>query len=209
MGNGQNAFAVFSAQRRVDAESLDITQYSYRTPNALFLTHGPYYIEIIASEASERALYSMKMVAENFIRHTVTETVAIHEQNLFPEQDLVANSIALIATDAFGYERLNQIYTAEYELNDGNIMAYLSRRQTPEEAKELAAGYRDFLITFGGQIIDMELSIREAHLVEILDTYEIFFSYGHFMAGVREAAGKEQARQLAMRLYDKLKGDER
>ena len=36
MGNNQNAFSVFSAQRREDAESLGLTQHAYRTSNALF-----------------------------------------------------------------------------------------------------------------------------------------------------------------------------
>lgn len=46
MGSGQNAFAVFSAQRRENAESLDFTQYAYSSPNAVFLTHGlPYLVE--------------------------------------------------------------------------------------------------------------------------------------------------------------------
>ena len=56
MANGQNAFSVFSAQRREDGVSLDITPHSYRTSNALFMVHGSYYAEIIASEATERGV---------------------------------------------------------------------------------------------------------------------------------------------------------
>ena len=204
MGSGRNAFAVFSAQRRENAESLDITQYAYSSPNALFLVHGQFYIELIASQASDQGIQSMQLLAVAFIRNTQAETITIAEQDLFPEQDLTDDSIALIAADAFGYEQLDQVYTAEYHLNEGPLMAYLSRRQSPGEAQELAVSYGNFLLNFGGRNIEQQLSIKNAQMIEILDTYEIIFSYGPLLAGVREAASREQAEDLAIRLYHQI-----
>jgi hypothetical protein len=205
MGNGQNAFAVFSAQRREGAATLDLTPYAYRTQNALFLVHGSFYIEMIASEATDLASDTMKLLAENFIHNTVAQTVAIQEKDLFPVQGLVADSISLISADAFGFDRLNQVYTAEYELGQERLMAFLSRRPENRAAQDLASAYLKFLETFGGQSLDADLAIKDAKLVEILETYEVIFSCGPFMAGVREAASKEQAMNLAVQLYDKLK----
>jgi hypothetical protein len=205
MGNGQNAFSVFSAQRREGAASLDLTPYAYRTQNALFLVHGPFYVEIIASEATDRAFRPMKLLAENFIGDTPTRTVTLQERDLFPMPGLVADSISLISADAFGFDRLNQIYTAEYEIEEGRMMAFLSRRQETREAQELASAYHKFLVTFGGRNIDANLPIKDAKLLEILETYEVIFSYGPFIAGVREAEDKEQAMNLALQLYEKLR----
>ena len=205
MGGGHNAFAVFSAQRRENAESLDFTQYAYRSPNAVFLVHGQYYIELIASLASSQVIQSMETLALAFIRNTQTETITIAEQDLFPKQDLIADSISLIAADAFGYEQLNQVYTAEYRLNDEPLMAYLSRRQTPREAQELASAYGKFLINFGGQKLEQQLPIKNAQLTEILDTYEIIFYYGPFLAGVREATTRVQAAKLAIQLFNQIR----
>jgi hypothetical protein len=204
MDSGQNAFSVFSAQRREGAAALDLTPYAYRTANALFLVHGRFYVEIIASESTDHAFNPMKLLAENFIRNTVTQNVEIQEKDLFPMQGLVTDSISLISADAFGFERLNQIYTAEYELGQQRLMAFLSRRQEIRAAQELASAYQKFLESFGGQPIDANLPIKDAQLVEILETYEVIFSCGPFMAGVREAGSKEQAINLARRLYEKL-----
>jgi hypothetical protein len=206
MGNGQNAFSVFSAQRREDAEALDFGQYSYRTPNALFLVQGQYYIEIIASEASDLGLQPVKTLARTFIANNPTESTTIDEMKLFPPEHLVVDSISLISTDAFGYEGLDKVYTAEYKSDEGSLMAYLSRRQTIEEAGKLASAYRDFLMAFGGQNLDTTLPIKNSKMVEILETYEIIFSFGPFLAGVREAVDEEQAKNLAIQLYHKLKG---
>lgn len=207
MGTNQNAFSVFSAQRRQDAESLDLAQYAYRTPNALFLIHGRHYIEIIASKVSDQMLQSGKMMARTFIRNTPAEVEIVNEKDLFPKQKLVTNSVVLISSDAFGYDGFDKIYTAEYELDDQRLMAYLSHRKTAAEANELASAYASFLLAYGGNNIETQLPIKDAKLIEILDSYEIVFSHGSYLAGTREAATINQAKLLAIRLYDRLQGD--
>jgi hypothetical protein len=205
MGNNQNAFSVFSTQRREDTEPLGLAKYAYRTSNALFLVQGRYYVEIISSTVSEQMLESAKMMAETFIRNTPAEATTVNETRLFPENELKKNSIALMASDAFGYEGFDKIYTAEYKIDDHILMAYLSHRRTPAEAKEMASSYAMFLLAFGGQNIETQLSMEGARLIEILGAYEIVFSHGSYLAGIREAATIDQAKKLAIGLYDRIK----
>jgi len=204
MGNSQNAFSVFSAQRREGAESLGLAQHAYRTPNALFLTHGRYYLEIIASKASGQVQQPVKMMAETFIHNTPAKIATVNEAELFPKQELVKNSMVLIASNAFGFDGFDKIYTAEYEFDQQRLMAYLSHRKTPVEANELASDYSEFLLAYGGQNIESQLPIKGARLIEILDTYEIVFSQGSYLAGIREAATIHQAKTLAIRLYHRI-----
>ena len=205
MGNSQNAFSVFSAQRREDAAPLDLAQNAYRTSNALFLTHGRYYLEIIASKASEKMPRSIKLMAETFIRNTPAEVATVNETSLFPKQEQVKNSMVLIAANAFGYDGFDKIYSAEYKLSGQRFTAYLSQRKTKEKAKKMASAYASFLLTYGGQNIEEQLPIKDARIIKILDTFEIVFSYGPYLAGVREAADIHQAKTLAMRLYQRIK----
>ena len=205
MGTGRNAFAVFSAQRREGAESLGLTQYAYRSSNAVFLVHGQYYLELIASQASSRMIQSMETLAATFIENTRTETVVIAEQDLFPPQNLIEDSISLIAADAFGFEQLNQVYAAEYRLDNDTFMAYISKRSSPRESEQLASAYGEFLLNFGGQKLDLSMPIKNVSIIEILDTYEIIFSSGRYLAGVREAPTRDQAVQLAIRLADRMR----
>jgi len=206
MQSTQNAFSVFSAQRREDAQTTDIGQYAYQTENALFFVHGPFYVEIVASEVSETIIQSMRAFAEAFIaQHPFEATQAIAERQLFPEDGLVKDSIALVSADAFGYDRFDQIFTATYRLKNVELMAFISRRKTAREAEELASGYCDFLTAFGGKTAEFDLPIESAKMVYILDTYEIVFSHGFYLVGVREAAEKQSARELAMRLFNHIK----
>ena len=206
MDNGENAFSVFSSQRRDGAASLELAPYAYRTSNALFFVHGRFYIEMIASEATERAFGHMKLLAENFIGTTAVQAVAIQAKDLFPDQGLVSGSIVLISADAFGFERLNQVYTAEYNFRETRMMAFLSQRRGSRAAQDLAVAYQEFLKAFGGKYQDDHLTIEGAKLIEILDTYEIIFPCGDYIAGVREADNKQQAIDLAAQLYESLKG---
>jgi len=205
MDSGQNAFAVFSAQRRENAESLDFTQYAYSSPNAVFLTHGRFYLELIASQVSSQGSQTMQQLAVTFIGNTQTATVTIAEREIFPDEDLDPDSIALIAADAFGHEQMDQVYTAEYRLNEEFLMAYLSRRRSPGEAQKLADAYGSFLMEFGGRNITTQLPFKNAQMIEILDTYEIIFSYGPYLAGVREATKPGDAATLAERLFNQIR----
>jgi hypothetical protein len=110
-----------------------------------------------------------------------------------------------VSADAFGYDRFDQIFTATYKLQGSELMAYYSRRKTPGEAEELASSYRDFLIEFGGKKIESDLGIKTATVINILDTYEIVFSLGPYLAGVREAADQQPAQKLAIKLFNRIK----
>jgi hypothetical protein len=205
MQTAQNAFSVFSAQRRDDAQTLDFAQYAYQTPNALFFVHGPFYVEIVASDISETIIEPMIAFAEDFIANHPIQSEAIGEKELFPAEGLIQTSISLVSSDAFGYERFNQIFTATYKLHGSELMAYYSRRKTSGEAEALASSYRDFLIAFGGKKVESDLAIKTAKMVHILDTYEIVFSHGPYLAGVREAVDQMPAQELAMNLFNRIK----
>jgi hypothetical protein len=205
MQTPQNAFSVFSAQRREDAQTLDVAQYAYQTPNALFFVHGPFYVEVVASDISETIIQPMIAFAETFIAKHPIQDQTIGEKELFPEEGLIQTSIALVSADAFGYDRFDQIFTATYKLQDSELMAYYSRRKTPREAQELASSYRDFLIAFGGKTAESDLAIKTAEMIYILDTYEIVFSHGPYLAGVREAADQPPAQELVMQLFNRIK----
>jgi hypothetical protein len=204
MGAGQNAFAVYSAQRRDDAQSADLTHYSYRADNALFFVHGAYYVEIIASATGPQTLAPMESFAGAFIRHKGAEKKSITAENLFPKAGLLESSISLIATDAFGFVRFDRVFTAVYKLDDSEIMVFLSNRKSNDNAVKLAQAYFDFLLAFDGLEVQTDLPVKGARMVDILETFEIIFSQGPYVAGVREAEDKDHARELAMRLVKKL-----
>ena len=205
MGSFENAYAVFSAQRRADATMLDFAEFAYRAENALFFVHGPFYLEMIASGTDDRLRTSMDALARAFILSRPVAQATIAERDLFPKNGLVETSISLISADAFGVADLDRVFTATYSIADAEMTAFLSRRADPQAAAGLAGSYVDFLKAYGGEVQASNDPVPGAAVVAILDMYEVVFAEGPFLAGVHEAPDRDKAVVLAKELAAKLK----
>ncbi|MGD9732626.1 MAG: DUF6599 family protein [Desulfamplus sp.] len=222
----ENAFAVFSRQRRENAVQISIADYAYHTENALFFLHGHFYIEMIASEPSQNGVNLMTQIGESFIEdRPALASKKMEVPDLFPVKGLDKESITLISSDAFGFDRFDNIYTAGYtlkgseinqnsliankaDINSSNtqttITAFISKRDSSEEAARLALEYSEFLVNFGGNKINS--AIEGVYAVEIMDTIEIIFSSGQYTAGVRESESLEISQHLAREIQTKIVG---
>ena len=197
MNDGLNAFSVYSAQRREDAQTIDLAQFAYHTEHSLYFVHGPYYVEMIAATPSESMLSKMASLAQNFINDTHVDTKSIQGLGFFPKENLDQSSIALIAKDAFGFDGLDRVFIAAYTIDGSNVTAFVSKRKTPQEAKDLAQGFYKYLITFGGKDIKSDVAIEDVKIIEIMGTFEIVFSLNSYLAGVHEAPTKAHAEYLS------------
>ena len=96
---------------------------------------------------------------------------------------------------------------ARYGISQNELTAFVSRRESPEDAARLTDGYYKFLIRFGGTDaqIDNEMIPEKTYMVEILDSYEIFFAHGNYVVGVHEAADPAQTLRLIEALISHFK----
>jgi hypothetical protein len=205
MDKPANAFAVFSTQKRSGSQPVSIAEHAYQTENALFFVHGPYYVEIVAAMASSESLQAISQLAKAFSAHTpVQKTASLDEKALFPAADLIPGSTALQSQNVFGFEQLNQIYTAQYEIDGSELTAFLSRRSSPDEAKKLATAYVAFLLSFGGSRLITAIQVPDIQVVSIMNAIEMVYTIGPYLAGVHEAANIEVAENMALRLSQRL-----
>ncbi|MCG6918970.1 MAG: hypothetical protein LJE89_15665 [Deltaproteobacteria bacterium] len=204
MESPRGSYAVYSLQKRFEAKELELGDYGYGTENGLYLVHGPYYLELVSSVAQERMDELLFSFATNFISKTPVEGNKINELALFPEKNLSKESISLIPSNGFGFEQFDSIFTAQYVLGDTELTAFLSRRKSQAEAARLVEAYTSFLTAVGGTELKSNLNIPGAKLVEIMDTFELFFSRGSILAGVHGAENKQAAEELAQMLNQKL-----
>ncbi len=204
MGSPRGSYAVYSLQKRFEAKELELGDYGYGTENSLYFVHGPYYLEIVSSVAQERMAELMLSFGRNFISKTPVESNELNELALFPEKNLNRESISLIPSNGFGFEQFDSIFTAQYGVGDTELTAFLSRRKSQAEAARLVESYTSFLLKFGGTELKSNLNIPGAKLVEIMDTFELFFSRGSILAGVHGAENRKAAEELALMLNQTL-----
>ncbi len=209
MGTTRRAFAVYSVQRRADAEKIPVIQFAYRTENALFFAHSRYYVEVISTVTTDEMVEAMRSFAHNFVGEMGAQGERIRELSLFPRERLDEESVRLLISDAFGFDRFDNVFMANYVLEDTQLTAFLSMREDPSEASELAAAYHGFLMANGGVDVKSDMEIPRVKLVKILGTYELIFNHGRFLAGVHGAEDRGKAERLAARLMQELSGSEK
>lgn len=203
MGDPKNALRVASAQRRPGLESLSIGQGASASEAALFFRHGPFYAEIISSDTSVELRDARLLMARSFIQGTPTQDTALAAPP-FPLTGLDEGSLSHIADDAFGCAQLDELYTSRYRREGVDLVAFLSRKSSAEEASRVSAEYVRFLVSLGGTELPLgELGAR----VELLGTSTFVLAVGAWVAGVQEASDPQAALSLLRELHEGLIGE--
>lgn len=208
------AFAVFSGQRRPGAAQSPLAKNGYLTENALFLTHGADYVEVIADRAGTRpaleTLAKAVLAALGSGGGGKTDAQAgkgadLQPGELFPKAGLKSDSLRLTVADTFGFQGLGSVYTAEYDQSAGGSTAFLSRRKDGAEARKLAESYQRFLTDNGYAAQGQGTGPAGALVLVMEGSAEILFVRGNLLAGVHDAPDLASALKLANYLDAALK----
>ncbi|MGA1980260.1 MAG: DUF6599 family protein [Sedimentisphaerales bacterium] len=206
MGNIKNAFSVYSEQRREGSEAFASMQFAYKSSNALYFVDGKYYIEIVGSsesnELSKAAAEAAQKIGTNL---AVDPNASIPELAFFPQENLVPDSFKLYVVNAFGFEKLTNIFTARYKIENESVTAFISKRADSKEAEAMAESYRKFLIENGAVIKNTDNKVLVGKIMDSYGTTEIVFTVGSFVAGIHETDNQQAAENIAEILINKLK----
>jgi hypothetical protein len=204
MGGHQNAYAVFSAQRRKDTQDTDLTPQSYLSANGLFLVHGSCYLEIIASEATPRMQSQMRALASSYITANPVKGNDLPIVKLFMPEDKVPHTSKLIAASAFGIQGLDWVYTSSYASENGQAAVYISKRGSPSQARTSADKFIAYWNEYGGASVPAPARLPGVQIVFILDNYEIAAVLGDYFFGVHEATNLDFGLELISRVHQSI-----
>lgn len=205
MKDPRAAYSVFSNQRRSGAQSSQLTPNAYATSNSLYLAQGPWYLEAVASTPEPALRQALDLAAKALLaKLPAAPNAPPSEAGLFPASGMKPGSVLLLAKDAFGMAGLDQIFIAAYPQGPQELIAFLARRADPAAAAKEVAAYAAFLKDNGGQAQAAPKGLAGAHLVEIFGSWELFWTQGPFLAGVRGAQDRAASESLAGRLRQAL-----
>jgi hypothetical protein len=209
MGTLPQAFSVFSLQRRAEAQVVDLTPFAYQTQNALFFACGRYYIEAVTAMPTEPMMAAMRALARQFVAAHPPGAARIPELDLFPADNLAADSRGLQVANAFGFDRFTNVFTARYNLAGGatntEVLAFLELTKTPADAAALRDAYRSFLLANGGREIESGDATALGKPINFMDGVEMVLAEGNAVAGVHAAPDTVSAAKVAQRLADSLR----
>lgn len=205
MGGHQNAFAVYSVQRRKDTQDMNLTTHSYLSANGLFLVHGPYYLEIIAAESTPQMQSQMRALASAFIATNSVKDHNLPVLELFAQDNKVPQTTKLIADSAFGIQSLDWIYTSMYAAENAQATVYISQRGSASNALALADKSIAYWNEYGGETVQTPEGFSGLQIVFILDNYEIAAVQGDYLYGVHEATDLDFALKLISRMRQSIR----
>ncbi len=204
MADHRGAFSVFSLRRGRDAVAVDLTAFSYRYARNLFFVHGPYYVEILAEDPTDRTSDAMDLWAKDFVAETAVMPEDIAELEWLPGEGLVRGSETLHPRGAFGFDAFEDLFSARYDVGGGQATAFFQICPSPSDAARLANGYRTFLLEYGGEAVSMESVLTNGQLIRMLGRFAIIYTQGSAMAGVQDVGSAEVAAALVRRLNQSL-----
>ena len=207
MSNVRNAFSVYSMQRRPDARALPtfVQTYGYGTSNGLYFVYGRYYTEVIGSAESDQLVIAMLETAANIQKNPIVASdLKIEELDLFRSENLVPESAKLYLKNAFGFEGLSDIFTAQYRIDGREITVFFSKRPNAQDAASMAEQYSKFIVENGATVKQTTSGFLKNKVFDFYGATEIVFTTGKFIVGVHEAENQDAAEKAAMILAVKL-----
>lgn len=209
MESPKDAFAVFSGQRRPGADQLSLSPNSYATENAVFLTSGRFYLELIADKASPELRPALESMAQAILNSLPGDAAASSDSDLFPAKGLKTDTVRLAVSDALGMQGLENVYTADYDVDGAVAGAFLAVRATPEEAKAQAEAYAAFLAANGFRRVRADGAPEGAMVMSFDTMVQVIMAKGKVFTGVHDAADMATALKLAAGLDASIGGDKR
>ena len=203
MGTVENAFSVYSIQRRSESSPVDDMNFAYRTDNALYLAHGRYYCEFIGSSDSPLVLDALDFLATGIVENLKDAgPTEIPGLAFFATDHLIADTLMLYLNGAFGFDGLTDTFSAKYRVNDETVTAFITKQFDPAAAKRLLDRYYKFLIDNGAA----EISSGDADVkyVDFYGSFELIAAVGPFLYGIHQAADLPAAETTLAIVREKL-----
>lgn len=204
MGSLPQAFSVFSTQRRSEGQPLDLTPYAYRTRNGLYFVCGSDYVEAVGSSENDQLAKATLELGARFVGGKPGAQARLAGLEVFPATNLLPHSYVLQISDAFGFDQLKNVFTAQYKIGSAELTAFYTACTNQAAASSLSAAYRAFLLANGGKEAPAHLPATSE--IEIMGGIEMFFAQAGFFAGVHAAPSAGPAEQLARELQQGLPG---
>jgi len=209
MGEPKNAFAVFSGQRRESAETLDFPGQAYRSGNALFFLRGSYYVELIAC-SEEPSLRAALLRYATGLRSVLEgdEPESPTEEDFFPGAGAVKGSLTLSASDAFGFDGFDGLWTLSIHQDNQPLLAFAKPCASVEEAVALAETYGRHLLSIGAKRLPPPEDLPDLEMYDVFGQRELVVRTGARLSGIHEADEEAAALALIRRMLDSIQHTE-
>ena len=204
MGSPTNAFGIFSVERSRDEPSVDLGRAGYRSGANYYVWKGQYYIQVIASDATDlmqQVGFDLARQATDLLDETGEPVWGL---TAMPQDGLVPDSIRYFKVDAMSLDFLSNTYTAEYRHGDDVVTVFLSRQDSVQAAKDVVNRYIEFAEQYGQGSERVSGDDVAFVVCSMDDAYDVIFQKGLLIGGVTSVDDRSLAVKAAGTLWRQL-----
>jgi hypothetical protein len=205
MGNGTNAFGIFSAERFPENKAVDVGTLGYVEGEVLNFVAGKGYIKIMSFESGEGTLAVLDAFARKVAGKAGEKGALPPLLSVFPRDGIIANSEKYILRNVMGFEFLRNGYMASYKLDGSEFECFFIEADKGRDPAALLKQLLDFYAKDGHPAGDIPLG----HHVRNKYGQNLYIGVaGRFLCGVNrlpDGAGTIGDRYLRS-LAESLKG---
>lgn len=207
MGAVTRAFGIYSIERSPDEPAVDLGRGGYRSGASYFFWHGPYYIQVMASEARDDLARTGQTIATRLVDLLPDNGEPVAGLERLPRQNLVAGTEQYFMRDALSLEFLTDTFVGQYEIGGSEVTGFVSGLASATAADSALEWYRRYLADFG------EVRVDERHGARWLfgdlgGFYDVVFRSGPTVAGVTLVEDADLAERAAEAMWRELSARE-
>jgi hypothetical protein len=181
MGNGRNAFGIYSAERYPESRFLPIGNQGYLDEGTLNFLAGRYYVKLLCFEAGARSEEYLKLYAKE-VTGKIKDPGSLPDLlTVFPKDGLIVNGEKFVLRNFLGFKFLGRGFTANYKVKDLEFDCFFIEGKSDEDAGAMLKQYLDHFAKTG------QPAEKQGYGFHLKDPYlkHVFLAQvGKFLCGV-------------------------
>jgi hypothetical protein len=206
MGEPPNALGIYQTEAPPEAHTVPLGRAGYQAGGAVFFHKGPSYVQVLPTSFTEDDGLAALEIARQ-IDGRITDTAGEDwADQVLPQANRAAESLAYIPQDAFSLSFLDDVYTAEYEIDGQRLTLFVHRAADEPTAAAVLDQYRGFFEDYGKVIWEEEDATRRLIAGDVTGIIDVVFVKGRYVGGVTGADQLEPARGTTVEFYNAITG---
>ena len=198
MGGPTRAFGIYSVERQEGQPAIDVGRGGYRVKASYFFWKGPYYVQVLASEAGEPFQRIGADIARSLADGLVDNGEPVWGLGALPQADRIPGTVQYFMRDALSLDFLSNTYTARYRKGDAEITGFLSRQPSAGAASDVLDAYQNYLKKYGELVGRSESDGTPVITGSIGGVFDVVFRRGELVGGVTSVADRSLAERAAL-----------
>lgn len=164
--NNANAFGIYSNERPLKGNWLDVGAQGYYESKILNFYKGQYYIKLMGykiDNIDELLLSVAKMVAENMEGNNELPKLL----ELFPTKGRINYSGRYIHKNFLGYKSLSEAFTMDYEVDGKDFKMFIIQKSDLKDCRKMLEDYFASIKMDGNNIKEGNIKIKDTYQGEI------------------------------------------